>query len=405
MKPNSDGKYIFKSINFASVFLPSPADVCQLLGLPDNFVKMLPAIEAHYELPLNVSRSSRAEMTRQGVAKPTIKKLSKWLELLPIPLKRMTHVPTMLKTYRAMLVGSNAGPWYSASYGLGLSSHDSELTTLFDFIDARAKADYQMVKGIKHQIKQRIIDKDDSNGIWQAQLASWQKHSLVSAEQLVCYSLYAATPDAPAFKTEQEGIAVLKAAFHLTFDFYLSAIAHFELGLSLYYMRCGAKEVNEPHRSLFSSAIHTYAVADEKCTCFSAMLNELRTILAKNGLESSWRALAAYIDIEEAGHGVELLSDKQYRQLNYWRNGEDMPSANKLRRFVSNLMSALGGNDVDSVLIYLRIARGIDTLVARSNEQAKDERAILIIAEVLAEYTRYFEHYKQNYTTKDVQIV
>ena len=407
MRPNSDGKYIFKSINFDSVFLPSPADVCQLLGLPDNVVKMLPVMEAHYDQPLNVSRSSRSEITRNGVAKPTIKKVSNWLDLLPIPITRLINTPNMLKTRRALAVSSNAGHWYSASYGFRLAGHDSELMTLFDFIDARAEADYQMVKGVKHQIKQKIIDKNDSNAVWQAQLASWQKHSLVSDELLSRFSLYSNSVDKLVFKTEQDATVFFKAVLSLVFDFYFSAIAHYELGLSLYYMRCGAKGANEPHRSLFSSVINTYA--NEKCTCFSAMLNQLRVILENNELPSSWRALAVYIDIEEAGHGVELLSDKQYRQLNYWRNGEDMPSAKKLRQFVANYMNALGSNDVDSIVNYLRIASGIDRLILKDDEHIEDGKVLpvpaYVFAEVLEQYPRYFEHYKQNYTTKDVQTV
>jgi hypothetical protein len=401
LTPNKDGKYVFKSINFDSLFLPSPADICQLLGFPDNVVKMIPVLEAHHDQPLNVSRSSRADITKNGVAKPTMNKLSHWMRLLPIPIKRLIHMPTMLKTYRAMRVGSNSGLWYSASNGLRLSNHDSDLVTLFDFIDVRAEADYQMVKSIKHQIREKIIDRNDSNAVWQAQLATWQKHSLVPAERLACYSFYAASPDDPVFKTEQEGTAVLKAVFHLIFDFYFSAIAHFELGLSLYYMRCGVKDVSEPHRSLFSSAIHTYAVADERCSCFGAMLNELRTVLEKHDLDSSWRALAAYIDIEESGECAETINDKQYRQLKDWRNRENMPSANKQRQFVGNLMNDLVGDDVDTafdidtVLIYLRIANGIDTLVEKFLKQVNDEKVLLIIAEVLADYPRYFDHYKQ----------
>jgi hypothetical protein len=398
MKPNHHGKYVLNSINFQSVFLPSPADICQLLGFPDNVVKMIPFAEDHHGIPLNVGRSSRAEMTGSGVAKQTMDKLSHWMRLLPIPMKRLIHIPTMLKTYRAMRVGSNAGLWYSVSNGLRLSNHDSELITLFDFIDVRAEVDYQMVKDIKYQIREKIIDKNDLHAVWQAQLTTWQEYSLVPAEQLACYSLYAASPDNPVFKAEQEGTEVLKAVFHLIFDFYFSAIAHFELGLSLYYMRCGIKDVSEPHSSLFSSAIHTFAVSDERGTCFGAMLNELRTILAKNELDSSWRALASYIDIEESGECMETLNNKQYRQLKDWRNGKNMPSANKLRQFVSNFISALGGSEfeVDIVLIYLRIASGINTLITRFIVQAKDERVFLIIAEVLTEYPRYFKHYKQN---------
>ncbi|MEN8619619.1 hypothetical protein [Shewanella baltica] len=407
MKPNGDGKFIFKTMNFESIFLPSPADVCRLLGLPDNIVKMIPALEEHYAQPLNVSRSSLAEITRSGVGMPTMNKLSNWMKKLPIPMKRLIHMPTMLKTYRAMRVGSNAGLWYSASNGFSLASNDSELISLFDFISMRAEADYKMVKGIKHLVRKGVIDKNDSNEVWQALLTTWQKCSLVPAEQLACYSLYAASPDDPILTNELEGTAVLKAVFHLVFDFYFSAIAHFEVGISLYYMRCGAKDVSEQHRSLFSSAIHTFsiAIADERCSCFGAMLNELRTILAKKELVSGWRALASYIDIEESGQSMETLADKQYRQLKDWRNGMNMPSAHKLRQFASNFVRELGGGEVDVnlVLDYLRIANGIDTLVARFLEQGKDERVIAIIAEVLTEYPRYFEHYKQIITTKGAQ--
>lgn len=407
MKPNSDGKYIFKSINFDSVFLPSPADVCQLLGFPDNVVKMLPELENYYEQTLNVSRSSRAEMTRNGVAKPTIEKVSNWLGLLPIPIKRLINTPNMLKTRRALAVGSNAGLWYSVSSGFRLAGHDSELMTLFDFIDVRAEADYQMVKDIKHQIRDRVIDKDDSNAVWQAQLATWQKHSLVPDELLSSFSLYSNSVDKLVFKTEQDATAFFKAVLSLVFDFYFSAIAHYELGLSLYYMRCGAKDANEPHRSLFSPVINTYA--NEKCTCFSAMLNQLRVILENNELPSSWRALAAYIDIEESGECAETRNDKQYRQLKDWRNGNNMPSATKLRQFVANYMSALGGNDVDSIVNYLRIASGIDRLVLKGDKHIEDGNTLsvptYVFTEVLEQYPRYFEHFKQNYTTKDVQTV
>ncbi|MDE0565580.1 hypothetical protein ACRTDM_08810 [Shewanella algae] len=394
MQPNSDGKYIVKVIDFKSVFLPSPADVLQLLGLPNNFVKLIPSLEDRYDQPLRVSRSSRAEMSKKGVARPTIKKLLNWFEFLPIPIKRFLSVPHVLKTRRAMNVGSNAGLWNALSYGYRISAQDDEFTLLLDFIDARAKVDYQMVKSIKSEIRKGVIKENDLNAIWLAQVDIWIEYSGVPADQLVFYSLYAASENTQFSRSEKENSAILKAFFHLFFDFYFSAIAHYELGLSLYYMRCGAKEIGEPHRSFFSSVINGYN--DNGRACFSSMLSELRTILAKNELGSSWRSLAAYIDIDESGECAETLNDKQYKQLKDWRNGKNMPSANKLRKFVSNYMNALGGNDVDSVLIYLRIARGIDELVVRLCEQVKDESVVSIIAEVLAEYPKYFERYKQN---------
>ncbi|OBT08057.1 hypothetical protein A9267_10040 [Shewanella sp. UCD-FRSSP16_17] len=400
MKPNSDGKYLFESIDFDSLFLPSTQSVAQLLGLPDNAAKTIPFFEKHYGEPLNVSRSSRAEMTGKGVAKPTFKKLINWLTLLAIPVNKLVYMPVMLKTNRAIKVGSNAGLWYSASHGLRLSlvfnRNDNELVTVFDLIDSRAEADYLMLKSLKNQVKEKRIEKDNAFAIWQAQLQTWTEHSLVPVEQLACLSSFSQSPSYPHFYSEEYGIEVVKAVYYLTFDFYLSAIAHYELGISLYYIRCGIKDASEPHNSIIASAINTYVVSDERCTCFGAMLNELRTMLAKKELDSSWRALAAYIDIEESGECIEATKDKQYRQLKDWRNGKNMPSANKLKQFVSNFMNALGGDDIETILALLRIANGIDALVEKLLRQAKDKKVLLIIAEVLSDYPRYFEHYKQS---------
>ncbi|MBB1323549.1 hypothetical protein [Shewanella sp. SR43-8] len=403
MKPNKQGKYVIASPSYKSTFLPSPSDVSELLGLPANIIKMIPLAEEHHGIPLNVGRSSRAEMTNNGVAKPTMSKLAGWMNKLPIPFKQLIDLPLMLKTYRAMRVGSNAGLWYSVSNGFKLSSHDSEFITLFDFIDMRAEADYQMVKGIKHQIREKIIDKNDTNAIWQAQLGTWTRHSMLPAEQLACLTNFFSNINDPMFHVEANAIAVKKAEYHLRFDFYLSAIASYEVGLLLYASRQMPEIEIKSNDGVFSSVISTYAVSNEECTCFGAMLMELRNILARHDHDSGWRALASYIDIEESGNKEDLLNDKQYRQIRDWRNRKNMPSDKRLRQFITNVANDLGDYEIESTLIYLRIANAIDTLVERLLEETNDHRILVIIAEVLECYPKYFERFKLVYFNKNAQ--
>jgi hypothetical protein len=403
MKPNKQGKYVIASPSYKSTFLPSPSDVAELLGLPANIIKMIPFAEDHHGIPLNVGRSSRAEMTNNGVAKPTMSKLAGWMNKLPIPFKQLIDIPLMLKTYRAMRVGSNAGMWKSSSHGLKLSPYDSEFITLFDFIDVRAEADYQMLKTLNHQIENKKLDKTDTNAIWQAQLDTWTRHSMVPAEQLACLSHFFHNINDPMFSVEANAIAVKKAQYHLIFDFYLSAIASYEVGLLLYASRQMSEIEIESNDGVFSSVINTYAVSDEDCTCFGAMLMELRNILKRHGLNSGWRALASYIDIEESGNREELLNDKQYGQIRDWRNRKNMPSDKKLRQFITHFVKDLGDYEIESTLIYLRIANAIDTLVERLFKETNDQRALVIIAEVLECYPKYFELFKLVYINKNAQ--
>lgn len=84
-KPNKDGKYVLKSIKFESVFLPAPSTVTELLQLPNNFIKVIPFIEKQSGILLNIGRSSRSNLATEGVAKPSINKLTSWFQKLPIP--------------------------------------------------------------------------------------------------------------------------------------------------------------------------------------------------------------------------------------------------------------------------------------------------------------------------------
>ncbi|QDF76226.1 MULTISPECIES: hypothetical protein [Shewanella] len=392
MKPNKDGKYVFKSPKYPSLFLPSPQEVAELLGFPNNAIKLLPLLENHYERKLNVGRSSRAALISNGVAKPTVNKLYRWVNHLPIPFKKIMNLPTFLKAFRAMRVGSNAGLWHSISNGLSAFPHDSELITLCDFIEARSNADYQMVKAIRSQIKSGFIDKNDGNAVWLAQLTTWQANSLVPADQLDFYSRYPQAPDDPMFQQEEGINALLEAVYHLNLDFYLAAIAHFEVGLVLYEQRRWGDLDVDNYVGVFSSVINRWVHEDKQMTCFEAMLVEFKESLGNNGI--GWRELSGFIAIDDSGESEELLRDRQYNRLKDWRRGVNMPSDLKLRLFVEAAFKSVEGYCPETALIYFRISKGLDLFVAKQFQIAQYHNAGKIMEKVVAHYPRYFQHYK-----------
>lgn len=395
MKPNKDGKFVFKSPSFESLFLPAPSVIAELLGLPANFVKALPMLESYYDKKLNVGRSSRANLVAKGVAKPTLNKLSLWLKQLPIPTKKLFSVSLSLNVWRAMQVGSNAGSWLSTVNGLKQSNYDTEFSQLMAFVAARSNADYLVLASFNKLVKSGQLSREDNIACWAHLHPTWAESSLVSLEQLSQYQQYVELSNNDNVMAIEQEIQVMRAVYAMRLDFYLAAIANYEVGVALYEIRQGADTDFESYDGLFSSVIHTYAVADEECTCFTAMLIKLRNILSRHQQDSSWRALASYIAIEESGDSEESLNDKQYRQLKDWRNGENMPSDKKLREFVEAVVASLGHYDIEPLLVYFRIARGVDTLVAKMLSEVKSEKVVPIIAETLASYPKYFEHYKQ----------
>lgn len=127
------------------------------------------------------------------------------------------------------------------------------------------------------------------------------------------------------------------------------------------------------------------------------MLKQFKNILSANGLELGWRKLASYININESGEGKTGVQreEKQYNQLKDWRNNSKLPSDEKFRAFVEAAVEPLGSYDIEHFLIYARIARGIDLLVAQQYSQLKSEHTLAAMADVLGRYPQYLSYYKQ----------
>ncbi|GIU43746.1 hypothetical protein TUM4438_13360 [Shewanella sairae] len=394
-KPNKDGKYVFPNADYASIFLPSVASIATLLDLPKNLSQQVTYFESTYDIDSQISRSSKASLTSVGVGKATVNKLFKMASNLAVPFESLLKLAKLRKSIRADKVGSNAGDWHALFEGASLSTIDSEFLWLARGFNDRAKADYLMVKTIKKKIKAGVIDKDDSSAIWQEQLLTWQQHSLVPVEQLEIYSHYAS--DLGAIEREQTStfFSVLEAVAHLHFDFYLTAVAYYEVGLISYYQRLGKINDAGSEVSVFTRVIATWTGEGHQCTCYGAVLNELKRLVSKGGAEVGWRKLATFISIDDSSDSAESLADRQYKQLKGWRNGDNLPSWGRLDKFVTSAFQFHGNYDVDAMLVYFRIARALDIKVNRWAMQSNNLEALSIWKRALARYPEYLKHYRQ----------
>ncbi|WP_338726432.1 hypothetical protein V8687_02240 [Shewanella baltica] len=410
-KPNKDGKYVFPPSHFTSIFLPSTAEVARLLQLPENIPQQITFFERVHEIDSKIAKSSKANILTQGVSLRTLTKLYNFGENISVSFKIFFTTANLLKLLRPAKAGSNAGDWFALGLGISTVKNDNELFTLGDWLISRSEADYLMLKTIKKQIKIGEIDKNDYITIWQALLPTWQHYSLVPPEQLAYYTSYLNASDALKSPSDEPNQRLYEAVYHMIFDFFLTAIAHYEVGLYQYYQR--KFDTFEPYGEtiLFSKVMHTFTSPDVKCSCYEAVLIELKRFLSSGKTELSWRAMAAFIPIKDSAkdsadiqadgknaqqesQSTERLIDRQYHQLKDWRNGENLPSYAKLEAFVTALFNLHGNFDVQAVLNYFRIARAIDIKINECVKLTPDIQIASIREKVLARYLTYFEHYR-----------
>ena len=401
LKPNEGNKYVFKNIHFKSVYLPPLNEVAQLLHLPSNISGMITHAQSFYDSDLPVSKSSISHLSNQGVGKPTFKKIYTWFKSLSPRINEVFNLQVYKKTSKAMRVTSNASTYYLYTHGFNFSkksnNNDNELNILIDWLVERSNADYLIMSEIHNKAKSKSIDKKNPRDIWQLQKPHWQSHSLVPNDQFTILDEFFNSDKRREDYTNEDALALAEATYYLTFDFYLSAIANYEVGLHSYYRRLDENYNPEKGSSFFINVLNTLVESDEANGCFDAVLIELRELISSKEKPMPWRKLASFIPLEKSHsdnpESGESLNDRQYKQLKDWRNGKNLPSFLRLEKFINAIRASYGNYDSLAILMYFRISRGIDTKIQECFEQTHNKKTIPIFKTVIAQYPSYFKHY------------
>lgn len=401
---DSNNKIKIKEVKSAHYFLPPLQDFLELLNLPHTQREFLDLAESAFGINSKIGRSSKFAIFKEGVSKPTIKKLVNWYKRLPIPFEDILTADNIAKIDRSSNVGSNAGAWLSTIPFYKVSANENgsekELKPLFNFIDTRCETEVSFAESLRKKVEAGELDRKDTTAIYNVVNTFWTNKTKIPKHAIGILADIATYPDKLKKPTKEFTLSIIEGYCYMRFDFYLEAITYFEIGCRYEYGNDAQNFKNK--LGVLTRSIHAFSTNNSISTCFEAMLIEYKKILSDLVGETSFRKLASFIEINELENDEvgELLGDKQYKQLKRWRSGKDTPSNEKLADFLDKLDEYANVDSGYLLISAFRVAIGIDKLVrnvlsATAFDNCEPHEVEAIIKKVLAEIPTY---YKSNIT-------
>ncbi|MBB1323550.1 hypothetical protein [Shewanella sp. SR43-8] len=358
---------VFSTGNISNLFLPPPNEVMKLFGISNPILFGIEVAEQDLNLPLDIKSSSRHKLTTSGVGLPSAKKMFRWSRELFSRVVTDSSIFNGQDIAQSALVNSNALGWYSL---LNNSEEMQRANTAVDFdefkpllifLTQRCKDDVECFEHIKQQVDKQGIEDMTLSDKLQLQAPLWLGHSEVGHSTWKMFCRVLQQHKLQQIKDKESELSLLECFITLQLDFYLEAIAHYEVGVVLTKHE-NMLEVTKPN-GILTKGLSLYADGAAK-TCFDGFLIELMSTIEKVHGGISWRTLAECIDIDESvatGSG-DSLNDRKYNQLKDWRKGKNLPSYSKLQMFFIRLFSLDDGEFIDVILAYSKIAMGLDNL-------------------------------------------
>jgi hypothetical protein len=400
---DANNKVKINEVKFPSFYLPSIGNVSELLGFFSTQKQWVDLLEEAYEIPLEISRSSKYDFFSKGVGPRTANKFINWFKKLPLPIGRLANKKLMAKIIRSQKAGSNAGNWFSyiQSFEAGFensgNTEEHEFMPLFEFLEHRCNTEVDFSSNLKQEIKAGRLKRTDLAAQWKAQQLLWANSPCLSPHVIENMAQILILHSQQKSLTEQQNLSLIESYCYLSFDFYLEAISHYEVGCRFCYGNNQAKLENE--LGMITKAIYAYATDDNIQTCFDGMLTQLKEVTSELVEdETSYRKLASFIEIEENGSIIsgEALEDKKYNQLKGWRKGLNLPSGKKLITFLQNLDEYADTSSGFITFLMCRITMGMDKLIYEVLAQSKGDNCnpadvLVIIKKVLATMPEYYK--------------
>jgi hypothetical protein len=396
-----------------NLFLPTINTTMKMLGVSNPLLTGIAASEEIYALPLDIKRSSRHKLTSTGVGFPSSKKFIAWLSKVLDQTFSAESVISESTMSEAFQVNSNANAWYSVinhSEDLCEASRSESMTQfkpLLRFLMARCEADIVMQQQVNKTLLSKEFDNENLACRLTLQDTLWLTHSNIDNTVWLKFTALLIENATNKLEDKQQILEVAKCIVSLQLDFYLEAIAHYEVGCML-TMHADKSELTKPN-GILTRGLLFYANGKVK-NCFDGFLHELKRAYTIKLGKVSWRQLARYIEIDEDENAAsgDSLEDKQYARLKKWRNGDGAISNAKLQSFFVNLV---GTEELDFLVMicsYARISLGLDKLLTQLKAQHKDKAFSdddfdAVCRNVLAQYSSYYLRCIEAELSKTVQ--
>jgi hypothetical protein len=390
--------------NTSNYYLPPMKQAMRFLGWLNPTRQFIEMSEADNNLPLNIGRSSRYDLMNKGVGHKTISKFVSWIKTLPLPLERGMTWAEWRQFNVSCDVGSNASDWLISLYCFTSNSlRHHEFDYLIHFVRQRCAADVKCLRRGRRLLKRGELNDNNLTDMLQVQVPLWSENSIVGGDvwREVSSLLVGHQEQIPL--SESQTLILIAHIAQLQFDFYLEAIACYEVG-------CVVTQTPEADLTLSPDGILTrgilfYVSDSEVNTCFGGFLKELKRVIAIHKGKLSWRQLASAIEVDEDTKVAsgDSLNQKQRNRLKDWRNGRNLPSDEKLQSFLAHLLVEFDESRLNMLFIYCRIAIGLDKLVndfmgSCEREACSMKEVQAVLDSVLARYPNYYlRHMEQHF--------
>lgn len=406
---DENGKVSFKPINYNNHYLPPITSLMSDLGFKANFTNFVEYTSNEFDKPINLSRSSIRNISSKGISAKYGQKLLTWFKEIASTSIDTTGVKkaATLKSLRIAFTRSTSSEWYPFIQGLELSMKKDGLSDLykplFNFLKTRSELESCHFRSGKRAIKSKKLDSDDFKMIWNRHMEIWVEHSHVPRDQLDSFTSFIGNSrNTSDIEAKDEAPAILPI-MHLTYDFYLEFIAHYEVSM-LMYMNNHVKEIPdlESKKWILTKAVENYVMPPETPknhspkTLFDSLLKVLKDEMGElksnenQGYNDGWRKLASFIEVGTLD-SLEPLNQRQYDQLKQWRKGKDIPSIKSLNAFISNYLKYVDKSGNEEVEMCFRIMLMLDRLESRTLATIKDKPAAKDhIKTVLSQYSSYY---------------
>ena len=402
-------KFRLNQFGNESLFLPSmDKSIDYILGIP--LKQMFDILENGSGRPMRIGRSTRFEMFNGGVGYPTSKKFIDWLRPLFAGFSSRCDAFSRELLERGSREHSSAGYWLSFIGGMRCSKayqqpeFASEYQPQMDFILQRCDADILLRRQINELITSGELTKNDSVAIVKLMLPYWQKHSLVSHDELQAYEQGFVLHASGNLVGDDAMNAFLRAHCFVYLDFYLHLIASYEVGCVTTY-RTDQSDLTS-QKGLLCRALTRFSQKNDEeaktTTCFGEFLDEVRDVISKNVVHLSVREMARYIPLNNdvLNPSAETEADRCYNTLKAWRKGKEVPSRELLEQFWINLTDKICPGSTEQLSLMSKMAIGLDKKrknwaqqLAAAKELKNAASAIKLFSDVIGHYDAYYQHH------------
>jgi len=291
---DQNGKFTVKPVTYKNPYLPSPSNFITSFNINVSTLSAIQAVEREYDSTLDLSDSTKRYLGTVGVGSNSAQKIVDWTKSILNP-DLLTQITLLAHNFSELDFNKSSSislEWLAILEGISRSNQRPELNindqTLFNFINKRCRNENFLCENIVNKIRDSSIDVKNLKDIWRPMKELWANDTLVPKEELDLISAFFDDGDITNESSAEDNQELFHASIYLEYDFYLEAIAHFEVGVLMFFKRFIDIPDIQKCGFVLLPAIKAYSQSAEDTkyssigSCFGGLLSVLKGMISRS---------------------------------------------------------------------------------------------------------------------------